>query len=226
MTEFIKIKSISEMHRILGVGKPKHPAISLVQAHKINWTPEVFNKKYIWDFYMISLKYHNSDLYYGRNYYDFEEGSLLFMAPGQVSEITTPPTTGLKDGWTLFFHLDLLQRSELGKKIGSYSFFAYAVHEALHLSEDEKNTINRCVEAIEQENQQNIDKHSQTVIVSNLELLLNYCNRFYDRQFYTRSNHQQDVISKIEELLSDYFNSGQTLKDGIPTVRACLKFIN
>lgn len=226
MSKFSKITSISELHRILGVGKPKHPAISLVYAENINWSEKLLNKKFIWDFYMISLKYHNSELHYGRNYYDFEEGTLLCTAPEQVFEITTPPTEGLNDGWTLFFHPDLIRQSDLGKKINTYSFFSYIAREALHLSEDEENTINRCVQAIEQEYQQNIDKHSQAVIISNLELLLNYCNRFYDRQFYTRSNHQQDVITKIEELLTTYFNSEETLKQGIPTVKYCAEQVH
>jgi YesN/AraC family two-component response regulator len=192
----------------------------------MEWASELYNKKYIWNFYMISLKYHNCPLYYGRNYYDFEEGSLVFTSPGQVFETKSPPTKGLNDGWILFFHPDLLLKSPLGKTIKSYSFFSYAVHEALHLSEDEKSIINQCVKGVEREYFQNIDKHSQGVIVSNLELLLNYCNRFYDRQFYTRSNHQQDVITKVEELLASYFNSDEALKEGIPTVKYCAEKVS
>lgn len=227
MSAFIRINSISTLHKVLGIGKPKHPAISLVHSKQVDWAHSaLFNKKYICDFYMISLKYHNSNISYGRNYYDFEEGTLIFTAPEQVFETTAHPTKGLNDGWTLFFHPDLIYTSNLGKKIRSYTFFSYAVHEALHLSEAEKNTINRCIEAIEQEYQQNIDKHSQTVIISNLELLLNYCNRFYDRQFYTRSNHQQDVIAAIETFLFDYFNSEKALQQGIPTVKHCAEQVN
>ena len=226
MSEFIKIKSISELHRTLGIGKPKHPAISLVYTKDVDLTADLFNKKYLWDFYMISMKYENCDLNYGRNYYDFEEGTLIFTSPGQVVEATTQPAGANENGWALYFHPDLIQQSALGSKIKSYTFFSYAFHEALHLSEDEKNTVNRCVAAIEQEYRQNIDKHSQTVIVSNLELLLNYCNRFYDRQFYTRSSHQQGVVEKIEELLLAYFNSDQSLQQGIPSVKYCAEQVN
>lgn len=226
MSEFVKIKSISELHRMLGFDKPKHPAISLVRTEAINWSVELFDKKYIWEFYMISLKYHDGDLHYGRKYYDFEEGTLVFTSPGQVLETTIQPSKGLNDGWILFFHPGLIQKSDLGRKIKSYSFFTYAVHEALHLSEEEKNTVNRCVDAIEQEYQHIIDKHSQTVIISNLELLLNYCNRFYDRQFYTRTSHQQEIVGKIEALLLNYFNSEQALYQGIPSVKFCAEQVN
>ncbi|BDD07238.1 helix-turn-helix domain-containing protein [Aureibacter tunicatorum] len=222
MSEFKEIKSISELHKILGVSKPTHPAISLVHANQVKWDKEVLlNRKFILDFYMISLKYHDSSMKYGRNYYDFDEGSLVFMAPGQVVEMQRQPSQGMEEGWTLFFHPDLILQSELGKKIGAYSFFSYAINEALHLSDVEKTMITRCVDAIEQECKQNIDRHSQTVIISNLELLLNYCHRYYDRQFYTRSNHQKNIVIEIEELISSYFESEEALKSGILTVKYC-----
>lgn len=226
MNQFTKIKSISELHRILGIGKPKHPAISLVHSKDVAWTADLFNKKYLWDFYMISIKYDHCDLQYGRQYYDFEEGSLVFTAPGQVLEPTSQPVGKNEAGWALYFHPDLLQKSALGSKIKSYTFFSYAANEALHLSEKEKGNIMRCIEAIEEEYQQNIDRHSQTVLVSSLELLLNYCNRFYDRQFYTRSSQQQDIVTQVETLLLDYFNSSQAVHQGLPSVKYCAEQVN
>ena len=214
------------MHKLLGLGKPNHPAISLVQSKDVDWSLDLYHKKYIWDFYMIGLKYHDSSFLYGRNYYDFEEGTLVFTSPGQVIKSANPPTKGFDEGWTLYFHPDFIQKSTLGKSIKDYSFFSYAASESLHLSENEKIKITRCVAEIEEEYKQNIDAHSQTLIISNLELLLNYCNRFYDRQFYTRSTHQQDIVTKVEKLLVDYYNSEQTLQKGIPTVNYCAEQVN
>ncbi len=226
MKEFREIKSISQMHHLLGLNKPMHPAISLVNMKDVKLSKELFNQKYIWDFYMISLKFENCELQYGRQYYDFEEGTLVFSSPGQVFEAKKQPETLNENGWALYFHSDLIQKSDLGKNIKSYGFFSYKSNEALHLSEKEKEKISRCIDAIEDECQQNIDKHSQIVIVSNLELLLNYCNRFYDRQFYTRSTHQQDVVEKIEELLVNFYNTDNSIQQGIPTVKFCADQVN
>lgn len=221
MNQIREIKSISQMHQILGLEKPMHPAISLVNMKDVKLSKELFNQKYIWDFYMISLKFDNCELQYGRQYYDFEEGTLVFSSPGQVFKAKKQPETLNENGWALYFHSDLIRKSDLGKNIKSYGFFSYKANEALHLSGKEKEKILRCTEAIEDECQQNIDKHSQTVIVSNLDLLLNYCNRFYDRQFYTRSTHQQDIVEKIEALLLNYFSLDKTVHQGIPTVKFC-----
>lgn len=221
MNQIREIKSISQMHQILGLEKPMHPAISLVNMKDVKLSKELFNQRYIWDFYMISLKFENCELQYGRQYYDFEEGTLVFSSPGQVFEAKKQPETLNENGWALYFHSDLIRKSDLGKNIKSYGFFSYKANEALHLSGKEKEKILRCTEAIEDECQQNIDKHSQTVIVSNLDLLLNYCNRFYDRQFYTRSTHQQDIVEKIEALLLNYFSLDKTVHQGIPTVKFC-----
>jgi AraC-like DNA-binding protein len=175
---------------------------------------------------MISLKFEDCVLHYGRQYYDFAEGSLIFTAPGQAFEAKNQPSTVSEDSWALYFHPDLLRKSDLGTKIKSYGFFSYSFNEALHLSEREKAKITRCIEAIEDECQQHIDQHSQTVIVANLELLLHYCNRFYDRQFYTRSPHLGDVVEKVETLLLDYFSSDKGLRHGIPTVKFCAEQVN
>lgn len=226
MQQFSKIKSISELHRLMGVDKPKHPAISLVASKAINWNADIFNKNFIWDFYMISLKFHDGEFLYGREYYDFEEGTLVFTAPGQVIKSLDSPTAGMEEGWILYFHPDLLRNTNLGNKINEYTFFNYASNEALHLSEDEKQKVSSITREIEMEYSQNIDQHSQTLIVSNLELLLNHCTRFYDRQFYTRSKHQQDIIADLETYLKTYFDSDRPVHEGIPTVKQCAEKLN
>lgn len=226
MSEFVKIKSISELHKFLGIGKPKHPAITVIDSSAINRPSQIYGKKYILDFYMIALKNHNGEALYGRNYYDFQEGALVFMSPNQVITPTKAPTEISEDGWSIYFHPDFVLQSDLGKKIHQYSFFSYAANESLHLSEDEKETLFDCVQKIKKEYSQNIDKHSQSLMISNLELLLNYCTRFYDRQFYTRSNHHQDVVSKVETFLLQYFNSDNSLNLGLPTVRQCAEQVN
>lgn len=226
MKEFRNVKSISELHQILGLKNPMHPSVSLVNMKDVKLSEDLFNQKYIWDFYMISLKFENCELKYGRQYYDFGEGTLVFSSPGQVFEAKKQPETLNENGWALYFHPDLIRKTDLGDKIKSYGFFSYESNESLHLSGKEKEKVLSCVEAIEDECQQNIDKHSQTVIVSSLGLLLNYCNRFYDRQFYTRSTHQQDVVEKVESLLLDYFSSGKAVLHGIPTVKFCAEKVN
>lgn len=226
MSQFTNINSISALHRILGLGKPRHPSISLVRVKDMKFSEEAAVTKYVWDFYMIALKPHDGSVLYGRNHYDFEEGTLIFTSPGQVLETAGNSRGGHDEGWALFFHPDLLRHSALGSKINSYTFFTYAVHEALHLSDTEKQTIMRCAEAIEAEYLQNIDRHSQSVIVANLELLLNYCDRFYDRQFYTRSNHQQGIVARVESLLLSYYTSNRAEVHGIPSVKYFAEQVN
>ena len=227
MSEFVRIRSINELHKFLGVKNPKHPSITVIDSSSEMQLPtDMYNKKYILDFYMVALKGHNGEAVYGHNYYDFEEGTMIFMAPGQVITPVGSNTTPSNEGWSLFFHPDFIRHSDLGKKISQYSFFSYDSNEALHLSEDEKETIYDCIKKIKKEYNQNIDKHSQSVMISNIELLLNYCTRFYDRQFITRSHHNKDVVSKIELILRTYFNSEHPINIGIPTVKYCAEQVN
>ena len=152
---------------------------------------------------------------YGRNSYDFDEGTLVFTKPGQV---TAPQDVNFKklnrdmEGWTLAFHPDLLRKSILANKMDSYTFFSYDVNEALHLSDDERKSLTELVRKVDKETQQNIDAHSQIIITSCIELILNFCNRFYDRQFYTRTNMNMGVIARFEKFLKDYFNSERPLE--------------
>ena len=205
MKEIINIETISEMHQFLGLGKPKHPLISVLRIRDVLQNLEVDNIRYSLGLFQISLKDNcpYTIVNYGRNSYDYQEGTMVFTSPNQVLEFKKNETAKEDNGWILAFHPDLIRKSELGKNIESYSFFSYTSNEALHLSEEERKTVTEIVEKIEKEFSNNIDAHSQTLIISNLELLLNYCIRFYDRQFYTRTNLNQDIVSQFEQLLKD-----------------------
>lgn len=215
----LRIKSISQLHAILGFPKPKHPLISLIDTANIQITEERVNSKVVYDFYMISLKDKSCGVDYGRNSFDFDEGVMIFTAPGQTYTFTKSYDFGEIQGWMLYFHPDLLHNTGLGQQISNYLFFNYDVVEALHLSEDEEKTITTTVGNIVSEYEQRIDNHSQRVIVSNLELLLNYGLRFYERQFNTRTNHNKDIISQFERALKDYFRSEQLIEFGLPDIQ-------
>jgi AraC-like DNA-binding protein len=158
------------------------------------------------------------DLKYGRNYYDYQEGTLVFIAPGQVMEIENDGQVYQPKGYALVFHPDLVHGTSLGRSIHEYNFFSYNANEALHLSERERQVVLDCFSKIDFELQQNIDKHSKKLIASNIELFLNYCERFYDRQFITRDNVNKGILEKFEELLNSYFSSGKPQKIGLPSV--------
>ncbi|WP_374518137.1 hypothetical protein [Undibacterium squillarum] len=148
---------------------------------------------------------------YGRNSYDFQEGTLVFISPRQVIRYVNNSDVqqGNNEGWNLIFHPDLIRRSELGKQIQHYSFFHYDANEALHVSEAEKTSLRQITEEIVSEYSQNLDTHSQRLIVANIQLLLDYCTRYYDRQFYTRSNLNKDIASIFEQTLREYYASGK-----------------
>jgi AraC-like DNA-binding protein len=226
--DIINIESIHEIHRFLSLDKPKHPLISIFKFGKEQRQASDENFKYSLGLYQISIKgncpYTISS--YGRNSYDFQECSLIFTSPNQVLEFNRAYQTEDDDCWSLVFHPDLIRKSELGKKMDHYAFFSYASNEALHLSDEERNTITDITQKIEKEYSNNIDSHSQTLIISNLELLLNYCIRFYDRQFYTRTNLNQDVASDFEHLLKAYYKAEKQLKIGIPSVHYCANEMN
>ncbi len=220
MTEIIQIKTISEIHRFLNVEKPLHPLISVCK-HIPEMNLEITNVKVSFDFYIISLKSDiKGSVNYGRNTYDFEEGTLLFSAPGQVFNITDEPIIDLK-GWTLFIHPELLSKSNLHQTIQQYNFFSYDVNEALHISEKEKIILTEFVSNINNEISQNLDRHSQDLIIHNIESILKYSKRFYDRQFLTRTNKNKDFISQFERYLKDYFNSESIATNGMPTTEQC-----
>ncbi|NRD20204.1 AraC family transcriptional regulator [Winogradskyella eckloniae] len=220
MKAIVTINSIAEVHNYFGLKKPKHPLITILRVADGLKHIEVENFKYALNLYHISLKdnceYTISK--YGRNSYDYQEGSMVFVAPNQILEFERQSINTEDTGWSIMFHPDLIRKSELGKRIDTYSFFEYASNEALHLSEDERQTITEISQKIEKEFSSNIDAHSQTLIISNLELLLNYCVRYYDRQFFTRTNLNQDIASQFETIIKDYYHSNKQAELGIPTV--------
>ena len=227
MDNLIRIHSVSQVHEFFGLNKPKHPLVSVLPITDEMTNFDYGGRTYVFDFYQISLKMGISgSMIYGRNSYDFQEGTMVFTKPDQSLKIeNTEEFTG-SSGWTLIFHPDLIRKSELGKNIDNYNFFSYEINEALHLSEDERDTLTELVQKIEKEYTQNIDRHSQELIISNIKLILDYCTRYYDRQFYTRTNLNKDFLTKFENLLREYYNSEKPLEEGVITVKYCGSALN
>jgi AraC-like DNA-binding protein len=208
---------ISDLHRVLGLPKPLHPLVSLVDNTQIRIDKEQLPGSFLLNFYKISYKKGLAGtIKYGQNYYDFEEGGMVFTSPNQLLA-ATDDTEYM--GLTLLIHPDFIRNYPLGKNIKNYGFFSYAVHEALHLSEKEKTTIMGVFKNIEDELQLPIDDYSQDVIISQIELLLSYSNRFYKRQFITRKAASNDLLVKLETITSDYFNGHAALNKGLPSVQ-------
>ncbi|MCU0390950.1 MAG: helix-turn-helix domain-containing protein [Thermoflexibacter sp.] len=201
-----------------------HPLASVIDFSKAkprNWG-EASTVKINYDFYCIFLKdVKCGDLKYGRNYYDYQEGTLVFIAPGQSVGIENAQVTYQPKGYGLVFHPDLIRGTALAKSIHEYRFFSYYTNEALHLSERERQLVLDCFSKIEFELQQAIDKHSKKLIASNIELFLNYCERFYDRQFITRDDVHKGILAKFEELLNSYFLSDKPETMGLLSVAYC-----
>lgn len=211
-------QSISELHKAMGQPKPMHPLISVLDYGKAIFDPKDFEQGIILDFYKISFKTNFSGkLRYGQGFYDFEEGGMSFVAPGQILKMQEEEAN--YSGMSLNIHSDFIRPYVLSTNIKKYGFFSYSAAEALYLSEKEKETILAVFANIQDELNQRIDNFSQDVIISQLELLLNYSNRFYNRQFITRKAINNDVISKLENLLEDYFNTEKSLENGLPTVQ-------
>lgn len=209
------INSISELHHWLKLPKPQHPLISVISFENIKESQSPNYERIVYNFYMICIKKgFEGKLKYGQNYYDFDEGIMSYISPGQVltSDATSPK------GWLLIFHPDFIQNYSLVKKIKNYSFFSYELNEALHLSEKEEMMVENIFQNIKSEYQSNIDHFSQDVMVSQIELLLNYSNRFYNRQFITRKAVNDEILVRLENLLSEYFENKNTLESGLPTV--------
>jgi AraC family transcriptional activator of pobA len=212
------IDSISDLHRMLELPKPQHPLVSVIDMTNIKCHFDDDIKSVIYNFYSICTKKDfDGKLKYGQNYYDFDDGIMTFFAPGQVISTETSSDTELKGMW-LVVHPDYIRNYALGKKIKEYTFFSYAVNEALHLSDKEETMVNTIMQNIEQEYHSNIDGFSQDVIISQIELVLNYSNRFYNRQFITRKNASSDLLIKLEDVLDAYFNSEEA-NAGLPTVK-------
>jgi len=228
MKQVIEIEKVSDIHQIGGLSVPKHPLVSVVHNRDLKTVRDIQGIKVINHLYTIIFKSSAvcSSFSYGRNSYDYEDGTLVFTGPGQVmkfeNEVATVDEVD-KDGWSLVFHPDIFRRSKLADRMSKYTFFQYDSNEALHVSEQEKALLEDLLQKMIQEYGQALDRHSQHLITSYLELFLDYCLRFYDRQFYSRGNQNTDTISKFERLLIEYYDSEQVIKDGIPSVEYCAK---
>lgn len=222
---FISIKSVADLHRFYNSGSPKHPLITVIDLKNVSRSDENFaDYLYSLDLYTVVYKKFKGSLKYGRSSYDFQEGTLMFTAPNQV--MSPSADTEIEEGWFLAFHPDFTYGSTLAKKIQKYSFFQYESNEALHISEDEKALLDEVIVRIKKEYSQNIDRHTQGLILNQIEMLLSYCDRYYDRQFFTRSKIGNDVTQRFESLLNDYFNDEQLINKGIPEVKYFAEKLN
>ncbi|SEF52231.1 helix-turn-helix domain-containing protein [Parabacteroides chinchillae] len=218
MSDIIKLDSIQDYNELLGV-ETYHPLVSVVDMSQLE---VIRHSRKNFGFYCIILKQLDcGPLIYGRNQYDYREGTLVFVSPGQVAGINDNGETRNPRGWILMFHPDLLRGTLLDRQIKNYSFFSYESNEALHMSERERHIIINCFNEIREELEHAIDKHSKQIIAANIEVLLNHCVRFYDRQFVTREIVNRDLLSRFENLLDDYFNSNKPQKLGLPSVAWC-----
>ncbi|WP_324678193.1 helix-turn-helix transcriptional regulator [Hymenobacter sp. GOD-10R] len=219
MTKPYTIHSISELHRLLEIGKPEHPLVSVIDFAEITCFSDEKLRSVVYNFYCIALKKNfQGKMQYGQNSYDFDEGIMTFFAPGQV--VTTDIVDGLHlTGWWLVVHPDFIASSPLAKKMKEYDFFSYAVNEALHLSEKEEAVVDFLIQTLQQEYRAGIDSLSHTIILSHIQLLLDYCQRFYNRQFLTRQVVHHTLLEKLETLLTAYLGSEQLTEAGPPTVQ-------
>ena len=218
MSEITKIDTVQQYCDLFGI-EALHPLISIVDCDKMQ---PIRHCRRLYNLYAVLLKDTEcGTMSYGKSIYDYEKGTVLFAAPGQVMGAEDDGLLHQPAGWALVFHPELLRGTPLAKMMKGYSYFSYNANEALHLSEQERRTVIECVEKIQTELQHPIDKHSKSLIVDNLKLLLDYCVRFYDRQFITRENANHDILSRFENLLDEYFNSDKLAQDGIPSVQYC-----
>lgn len=217
----LRIKTISEYHKLMGLPKPEHPLISLVNLDDITKLPLEKSFSIVFDFYSISLKrYSNIKYKYGQQSNDFDEGILFFMSPNQVMGINIENTDSAKtEGLILYVHPDFLYGSSLAKDIKRYEFFSYSVSEALFLSGKEEDIITGILKNIQREYHANIDDFSQDVIVRQLDLLLTYADRYYHRQFLTRKSTNHKILNNLEEALNEMFEEGRLAENGIPSVQ-------
>ena len=218
-----RIKTISEFHRLRDLPPPEHPLISVIDYGAL--TPA--HGSAVFDYYSISIKRGIGKMHYGQQEYDFDEGVMYFMAPNQVLRVEPGQgDTAKRSGWILLIHPDFLWNTSLATAIRKYDFFDYAVNEALFLSEKEEAILTNIVENIQQEYRSNIDNFSQTIIISQIETLLNYSERFYQRQFITRKKANHQILDRLEKLLGDYFNSNEITTKGLPAVENIANDLN
>lgn len=216
------INSISEYHQLVSLPAPLHPLVSIIRIEDTHIAETPVWEQFCINFYSISLKKDvSAKIKYGQQYYDFDKGAMNFLAPKQVHSMSVSDIHATNQecgqGYVLLFHPDFLYNYPLQTTIKNYGFFSYSVNEALHLSEQEEKNIIEIFQKIEKE-YQHIDRHTQDIILSQIDLLLNYSNRFYERQFITRKSVNHDLLTRLEQLLNNYFDNDETLHNGLPTV--------
>lgn len=214
----LKVNSVSQVHRILNIQSPKHPLISVIDLSTLNQSNVAVPGSFVNEFYSIFIKKDfEGKMRYGQQFYDFDNGVMIFCSPGQLISVEDSGKNK-PDGWWLLFHPDCLQTYPLAHKILEYGFLKYEMNEALHLSEDEETMLAGIMRNIQSEYMASIDNFSQDVIISHIELLLNYANRYYNRQFITRKLTNNDLLVKLENILDLYFTENLTQVHGLPTV--------
>ncbi|MET3878734.1 AraC family transcriptional regulator [Chitinophaga sp. OAE865] len=223
-----RVKTISEFHQLRDLPKPEHPLISVVDYADVKRPPHISDINWVFDFYQISIKRGvNGKMRYGQQEYDFDEGVMFFIAPNQVFRIEPElNATAVRSGWMLLIHPDFFWNTALAKNIQQYEYFDYSVNEALFLSDKEESIINHIIQAIRQEYHSNIDHFSQQIIISQIETLLSYSERFYHRQFITRKITNHKILDRLENLLSDYFREDDLAVKGLPTVQYIAQSLN
>jgi AraC family transcriptional activator of pobA len=219
-----RIRSVSDVHRLMGLPKPHHPLISMIELQGFKADPNI--QSVVFDMYSISLKRGCDKLIYGQQKYDFDEGLMGFMAPGQVLRGEDNGVPHNLQGWMLFIHPDFLWNTSLAGKIRQFEYFDYAANEALFLSDKEETMINGIADHIRTEYQANIDKFSQDVIIAQLELLFTYAQRFYERQFITRKIMNNRVLGQLEMILTGHFDDDRRLAEGLPSVQYLAASLN
>ena len=218
MSDIMKIDTVQQYNDYFGV-ETCHPLVSVIEGSKAK--PLRYGRK-LYGVYAVLLKDTVcGSLKYGQSIYDYQRGTMLFIAPGQVMGLEDDGQLHQPEGWILTFHPEFLRGTPLAGIMKTYSYFSYNANEALHLSEQERRTVIECMEKIRAELQYPVDKHSKSLIADNIKLLLDYCIRFYDRQFITRENANYDILTRFENLLDDYFASGKAATEGMPSVQQC-----
>jgi len=220
----IRIKSISEIHQALNLPMPEHPLITVLDYASVSNEPQ--ERSVVMDFYSISIKRGVNKMYYGQQTYDFDGGVMALMAPNQVLKSVEHTAVGERSGWIMLFHPDILWNTTLAQKIKQFDFFDYNTNEALFVSEKEESVINVIIDNIKHEYQTNIDKFSLEVIIAQLELLFTYVQRFYERQFITRKITSNKILTRLEEILNDYFKQEDLITKGLPTVQFVAESLN
>ena len=214
--EMIVIDSVDRYNEIFGL-ETRHPLVSIIDlAKSTTWPTRAWFRYEVYALYLKNVKC--GDIKYGRQYYDYQDGTIVCFAPGQITDLEMLPNIQ-PNAHGILFHPDLIRGTALGQEIKKYSFFSYEINEALHISEEERQTVMDCLQKITIELEHSIDKHSRRLICANIGLLLDYCMRFYERQFDTRNGVNKDIIVRFEHLLNEYFEGDDPQKQGLPSVK-------